>query len=147
MLILWRACLIFLCCIAVMICYPYCTDKALTIMYTWAGMAFVIVIFLTWLSKILIVGKSHIFNTIFDMAIIIGFLYVLLNIFPQLDGQTPYKRLKKGRYPTLQEIDVGLANFGFTTRKETIKELQNNFDEIKGNVNEVKTLILKEHND
>ena len=146
-LTLWRGCLIGLCCLAVMICYPYYTDKALSIMYTLAGITFFIVMILTWLTRMIMLGRNHIFNTIFDIALIIGFLYILLNIFPQLDGQSPYKRLKQGRYPTMQEIDTGLANFGLNSRDGAIKELQDNFDEFKGNVNEVKTFVFKEHKD
>ena len=147
MLILWRAILITVCCFAVLICYPAYAENALTIMLTWAGMAFIIVTILTILFKALLIGKIPFFNTLFDIVFVIAFLYVLLLIFPQIDGKSPISKLKKGQYPTMQEIDKGLAKLGLKTNKETAQELQQGINQISNNVNEVKTLILKEHKD
>lgn len=146
MLILWRGLLITLCCFAVIICYPHYGDNAIRIMVTWAGIAFVITTVLTILFKALLIGKWHFFNTILDIVIVILFLYVLLNIFPQISGKSPYSRLKKGKYPTAADIDTGLANLGLKTRKQTINELQQGIDEVSSDINEVKTLFLQEYN-
>jgi len=146
MLILWRGILIALCCLAVVICYPYYGDNAMRIMFTWAGIAFVIITILTIVSKALLIGKWHFFNTILDIAIIILFLYILLNIFPQLDGKSPYSKLKKGVYPTSEDIDVGLANLGLRTRKETVGEFKQGLKEASNSIKEVTTLIQQEYN-
>lgn len=145
MLILWRGILIALSCFAVLICYPHYADNAIKIMVTWAGIAFVITVIVTIVSKALLIGKVHFFNTILDIAIVILFLYILLNIFPQLNGKSPYSRLKKGIYPTANDIDTGLKNLGLRTREETMDELKQGIDEVSNNINEVKNLIIQEH--
>ncbi len=147
MLILWRTLLISLCCFAVLICYPYYADGAITIMLTWAVVAFFVMLGLTIITKAIVLGRSHIFNTLFDITLIATFLYILLNIFPQLDGSTPYMRLKKKVYPTSQEIEVGLENLGLNKKKKTFEELQNNINEITDDLKQVKTLITQEHKD
>ena len=147
MLILWRTLLICLCCFGVTICYPYYADGALTIMLTWAVIAFFIMLGLTIITKAILLGRSHIFNSIFDIALVIGFLYILLNIFPQLDGTTPYMRIKRGVYPTAQEIEVGLENIGLTKRKDAFNKLHNEINDISKDLSQVKTLILQEHKD
>lgn len=145
MLILWRGILIILCCFAVLICYPDYTDNALKIMITWAGLSFLAVTILTIVSKILLIGRIHFVNTLLDIAIVIAFLYILLNIFPQIDGKSPYLRLKKGIYPKTEDIDKGLAKLGLRTSKETIQDVKESVEEVSNNVNEVKNLILKEY--
>lgn len=147
MLILWRTLLISLCCFAVLICYPYYADGAITIMLTWAIVTFFVMLGLTIITKAIVLGRSHIFNTLFDITLIAAFLYILLNIFPQLDGSTPYMRLKKKVYPTSQEIEVGLENLGLNKKKKTFEELQNNINEITEDLKQVKTLITQEHKD
>ena len=142
MLILWRGILIILCCFAVLICYPDYTDNALKIMITWAGLSFLAVTILTIVSKILLIGRIHFVNTLLDIAIVIAFLYILLNIFPQIDGKSPYLRLKKGIYPKTEDIDNKL---GLRTSKETIQDVKESVEEVSNNVNEVKNLILKEY--
>jgi len=145
MLILWRGILIVLCCFAVFICYPNYADSALRITITWAGLAFIAVAILTIVTKALIIGRFHLFNTLLDIAIIITFLYILLNIFPQINGQSPYSRLKKGIYPKMTDIDKGLSKLGLRTSKETIQEVKEGVNEVSNNVNEVKNLILQEY--
>lgn len=147
MLILWRTLLIALCCFAVTICYPYYTDGAMTIMFTWALLAFFVMIGLTLITKAILLGRSHIFNSLFDIALIAGFLYVLLNIFPLLDGSTPYTRLRKHIYPTMQEIEDGLENLGLTKKKDALEKLRGDITEITKDLNQVKTLISQEHKD
>ena len=147
MLILWRTLLISLCCFGVVICYPYYADGAVTIMFTWAVIAFFIMFALTIVTKAILLGQSHIFNALFDIVLVIGFLYVLLNIFPLLSGKTPYMLLKKQIYPTIQEIEVGLENLGLTKRKEALEQLQQNISGITNDLKQVKDLIKQEHND
>ena len=147
MIILWRTLLIILCCLAVAVCYPYYADGAVTIMITWAGIAFFIMLALTLITKAIVLGRSHIFNSLLDIALIVGFLYILLNIFIQLDGSTPYMRIKKHIYPTSQEIEIGLANLGLTENKDAFYKLQENISEVTNNLEQVKTIISKEHKD
>ena len=130
MLILWRAFLIAVCCFAVIICYPNYANGALTVIFTWAVVAFFIMLILTLITKAIQLGKSHIFNSFFDIALVIGFLYILLNV-----------------YPTKQDISKGLENLGFTKKEENLGKLQKNIDEISIDIDKVKTLIFKEHKD
>ena len=147
MLILWRTLLIGLCCFAVLVCYPYYADGAITIMLTWAVVAFFIMLGITILTRAIMLGRSHIFNSLLDITLVVAFLYILLNIFPQLDGKTPYMRLQKKVYPTSQEIEVGLENLGLNKKKKTFEEFQNNITEITEDLKQVKTLITQEHKD
>ena len=147
MIIIWRTILIGLCCFAVAICYPYYANGAFTIMFAWALIAFFIMLILTLITRAIILGRSHIFNTLFDIALVIGFLYVLLNIFPLLDGKTPYIHLKKKIYPTSQEVEIGIENLGLTERKKDLDYLQEEIGEITNDLKQVKHLITQEHND
>ncbi len=147
MTILWRTFLLALCCFAVIICYPYYADGALTIMATWTLVAFFIMLFITIITKAILLGRSHVFNSLLDIAMIIGFLYILLNIFPLLDGSTPYMRIKKHIYPSTDEIEVGLENLGLTKRKNALEQLRTNITEISQDLDQFKTLITKEHED
>lgn len=147
MLILWRTFLICLCSFAVIICYPAYAKGALTVIFTWAVVAFFIMLILTLLTKAIYIGKSHIFNSFFDIALIIAFLYILLNIFPLSDGTTPYMRIKKGIYPSKQDITTGLENLGLTQKDKALEKLQQNIGEISVDINQVKTFIVKEYKD
>ena len=147
MLILWRTLLISLCCFAVVVCYPYYANGALTIMFTWAVIAFFIMFALTIMTKAILLGQSHIFNALFDIALVIGFLYILLNVFPLLSGKTPYMLLKKKIYPTMQEIEVGLENLGLTKRKQALQQLHQNITGITNDLKQVKDLIKQEYKD
>ena len=63
-----------------------------------------------------------------------------------MDGKSPYSKLKKGIYPTAEDIDVGLANMGLRTRKETVGEFKQGLEEVSNNIKEVTTLIKQEYN-
>lgn len=145
MLILWRGILIALCSLAVMVCYPNYPDNASTIVLTLAGIAFAISTVLTIVLDILVIGRIKIFNIILDIALVVFFLYFLLNIFPQLDGKTPYSQIKQGKYPSKSDIDRGLYNIGLSNKENTLQDLEKGLVEVSENVNEVKTLIIKEH--
>ena len=147
MLILWRTLLIILCCLGVMVCYPYYADGAITTMVTWAAVTFVVMAVLTVITKIILLGRNHIFNVFFDIVLIIAFLYILLNIFLQLDGKTPYMHLKKGIYPNSKDIAVGLEHLGLSKKEKVFEKLQINVDEFTNDLGQVKTLISKEHKD
>ncbi len=147
MLILWRTLLIILCCFAALICYPNYTSGAIAVTITWAVIAFFIMIGLTVASRAILIGKSHIFNTVFDILFIIAFLYILLNILPLKGGKTPYTYLKRGIYPTMKDIDTGLAKFGIVDQKNAFTQIKEDINEIGNNLNEVKTMIIQEHND
>ena len=147
MIILWRTLLIIACCFAVIICYPHYANGAITIMITWAVIAFFTMLGITLIAKALLLGKSHVFNSLLDIAIIIGFLYILLNIFVQIDGTTPYNRIKKNIYPTSQDIRNGLKNIGLNENKKALNQLQQNINEVSNNLEKVKTIITKEHKD
>ena len=147
MIILWRTLLIIACCFAVMICYPHYADGTITIMITWTIIAFFTMIGITLITKALLLGKSHVFNSLIDVAIIIGFLYILLNIFIQIDGTTPYMRLKKNIYPTSQDVKIGIKNLGLNENKKALNQLQQNINEVSNNLEKVKTIITKEHKD
>ena len=59
---------------------------------------------LTFFSSILFLGRSHVFNCIFDLAMILVVGYFLLNIMPQTDGVSPYDKVKNGIYFALDRI-------------------------------------------
>ena len=147
MLILWRTILIILCCLATLICYHDYSNGAIAVTITWAVIAFFIMIGLTVASRAILIGKSHIFNTIFDILFIIAFLYILLNIFPLKGGKTPYTYIKKGIYPTMKDIDAGLAKFGIANQKDAFTQIKEDISQIGNDLNEVKTLVLQEHKD
>ena len=147
MLILWRTILIILCCFAAIICYPDYANGALAIMLTWAVIAFFIMIGLTVATRAVLIGKSHIFNTVFDVAFVIAFLYILLNIFPLKNGKTAYTYIKKGVYPTMKDIDTGLAKLGITEQKDIITQIKKDINQIGNDLSEVKTLVVEEHKD
>ena len=146
-LILWRGVLIALCSLAVMICYPNYPDHAGGIVLTMAGIAFAIAAITTLVLDVLIIGRIKIVNIILDIVLVLTFLYFLLNIFPQLDGKTPYSKIKKGIYPTKRDVDLGLYNMGLADKPSTIQDLQEGLVEMSENVNEVTTLIMKENKD
>ena len=56
-------------------------------------------------------------------------------------------RIKKHIYPTSQEIEIGLANLGLTENKDAFYKLQENISEVTNNLEQVKTIISKEHKD
>ena len=147
MLILWRTLLIVLCCLGVIICYPYHADGAITIMLTWAVITFFIMLGLTIITKAIVIGKNHIFNVLFDIVLVIVFLYILLNIFLQLDGTTPYMKIKQGIYPNSNEIIVGLENLGLYKKSKEFETLQNNINQFTKDIGQIKYLIPQEHKD
>ena len=137
MLIIWRFILLTIIFLAALVCfpdYPHNTPITIFIMFI---ISFVAVLVLTFFASLLFLGRSHIFNCLFDLAMILIVGYFLLNIMPQTDGVSPYDKVRNGKYPTENEIKKGLRKLNLTTGgiekdfKETTQELNKSIDEIQ----------------
>ena len=137
MLIIWRFILLTIIFLAALICFPYYPQTAPITVFIMFIISFVAVLVLTFFSSIFFLGRSHVFNCIFDLAMILVVGYFLLNIMPQTDGVSPYDKVKNGKYPTESQIKKGLKKLDFTTEgleediKKTSKELNKGIGEIQ----------------
>lgn len=137
MLIIWRFILLTIIFLAALICFPDYPQTAPITVFIMFIISFVAVLVLTFFSSILFLGRSHVFNCIFDLAMILVVGYFLLSIMPQTDGVSPYDKVKNGKYPTESQIKKGLKKLDFTTEgleediKKTSKELNKGIGEIQ----------------
>ncbi len=143
MLILWRFMLLVVLFLAALICfpnYPNTTPLTLFIMFL---ISFVSVLIVTFISSIILLGRSHIFNCILDLIIVLVVGYFLLNIMPQTDGVSPYDKLKNGKIPTEKEIQYGIQKLDFTT-KDLKKDLKETSKDLNRGIGEIQKVVAKE---
>ncbi len=121
-----RVLIIFLIHILVSICFPYTAGEN----------AFVLVMsLLAWLGGLILfsfifyftgLSRSKFFNFLFEIVIIFGSLYLLLNMYPQRDGVSPMKKISQKDYPKYEDIRYGISKLGvdLPTKKAVEQEYE-----------------------
>lgn len=126
-----RVLLLFIIHICVYICFPYTAGEN----------AFILMMsLLAWLTGLIIfsfvfyfigLSRSKFFNFLFEMFIIFGSLYLLLNIYPQRDGVSPMEKITQHKYPKYEDIRYGISKLGVDLpTKQVVKQEYNETMEI-----------------
>lgn len=143
MLIIWRFILLVLVFLAALVCFPdYPNTTPITIFIMFI-ISFISVLILTFIFSLLLLGRSHVFNCIFDLLIILVVGYFLLNIMPQTDGVSPYDKIMSGKYPDEKQIERGIKKLDFTSNgiKEDVKKTT---EDLNRGIGEIQKVISKE---
>lgn len=143
MLMIWRFILLLLIFLGAMVCFPdYPNTTPITIFIMFI-ISFISVLVLTFVFSLLFLGRSHVFNCLFDLIIILVVGYFLLNIMPQTDGVSPYDKIMNGKYPDKQQVERGLKKLDFTSNgiKEDVKKTKEDLDR---GIGEIQKVISKE---
>lgn len=106
--------LLFLSCIAVLICWPQYDTKGLTFML----MAFVlwtcIIILFSVLTNLFAIVKFEALHRLLSIVFLLVMIGSLLYYFPLMDGTTPFYRMKNNIWPSGEDIKTGINRMTFS---------------------------------
>lgn len=147
MLILWRAILLALLHVAVLICFPYYPEYAILTVAIIYIVSVAVMAGITVLLTLLWVGRFWFFNRILDIVMLVLVGIILLFLMPQTNGSVPFDSVSKGQYPTRAEIETGMHKLGIGTPKELKKELEGTVQDVNRGIGAVHEIIRKEVKD
>lgn len=145
MVILRRAILLALVCVAVPVCFPDFPFSAGPMIF---GLYIVILLGIVLVSAVLSVlpfAKSKIVNAFMDIIFMIIAAIILMMCIPQYDGVHPWQKIKQGRYPTKAQIYKGLSQIGIGTPKEWQEDFKDNMNTAKSGIKKVEKVVVKEN--
>lgn len=145
MIILRRAILLALVCVAVPVCFPDFPFSAGPIIF---GLYIVILLGIVFISAVLSVlpfSKSKIINAFMDIVFMIIAAIVIMMFMPQYDGVHPWQKVKQGNYPTKAQIYRGLSKMGIGSPKEWQEDFKDSVGTVKQGVQKAEKVVVKEH--
>ena len=145
MVILRRAILLALVCVAVPVCFPDFPFSAGPVIF---GLYIVILLGIVFVSAVLSVlpfSKSKIINAFMDIVFMIIAAIILMMFMPQYDGVKPWQKIKQGKYPTKAQIYKGLSQIGIGTPKDWQEDFKDNVGTIKKGVKKAESVVVKEN--
>ena len=98
---------------AVMICFSDYGDSILGFAGLSLGGLVVGLILFSLIVGVLGLDRFKALNSLFTLLILAGFIYYLLNYFPQADNISPLAKLKSGYIPSGADIQRGAERFKF----------------------------------
>lgn len=108
------------CCVITMILWPQYDGQGLTFMLMSVLLWTCVIIMLSVLSGIFAIYKFEFLNRFISILFLGALLASLLFYFPLPGGETPASRMKKGQWPTTQDVEKGMKrltfNFDFARR-------------------------------
>lgn len=146
MIILRRAILLALVCVAVPVCFPDFPFSAGPIIF---GLYIVILLGIVFASAVLSVlplSKSKLINAFMDIVFMVIAAIIVMMFMPQLDGVRPWTKVKQGRYPTKAQVYRGLSKLGIGSPKEWQEDFKDNVGTVKKGVQKAERVIKKEKN-
>ncbi len=144
MLILWRMLLLALLSLAVLVCYPYYQAYGIVTVFFVFMAAVAAMILLTWISSLLYLSRSKLFNFLFDVVMCAAMILLLLIFIPQEGARRPLEKLQKGIYPTERDIRYGLSKLGLGEQSDALKkEIKDTAEEFRDGVNQIEKIIHK----
>ena len=145
MVILRRAILLALVCVAVPVCFPDFPFSAGPVIF---GLYIVILLGIVFVSAVLSVlpfSKSKIINAFMDIVFMVIAAIIVMMFMPQYDGVHPWQKVKQGKYPTKAQIYKGLSQIGVGSPKEWQSDLKDNVGTIKKGVEKAERVVVKEN--
>ena len=146
MIVLRRAILLALVCLAVPVCFPdFSTSIGAPIIF---GLYIVILLGIVFISAILSVlpfSRSKIVNAFLDIVFMIIAAIILMMFLPQNDGIKPWQKIQQGKYPTKAQIYRGLSKVGIGTPQEWKEEFKDNVNTAQKGIKKVEQVIVKEN--
>ncbi|MBR4508915.1 MAG: hypothetical protein IKP23_05580 [Elusimicrobiaceae bacterium] len=145
MIILRRAILLALVCVAVPVCFPDFPFSAGPMIF---GLYIAILLGIVFVSAILSVlpfAKSKIINAFMDIVFMIIAAIIIMMFMPQYDGVHPWTKVKQGRYPTKAQVYRGLSRLGIGSPQEWKDDFKDNVGTIKQGVKKAENVVVKEH--
>ena len=144
MLILRRAILLALVCVAVPVCFPYFPFSAGPVIF---GLYIVILLGIMFVSAILSVlpfSKNKFINACMDVVFMVIAAIIIMMFMPQSDGVKPWHKIQQGRYPTKAQVYYGLSKIGIGSPKEWEDQMQEGRSSAKKTINKVERVVEKE---
>ncbi len=146
MVILRRAILLALVCVAVPVCFPDFPFSAGPMIF---GLYIAILLGIVFVSAILSVlpfAKSKIVNAFLDIVFVIVAAIIVMMFMPQLDGVHPWTKVQQGKYPTKAQIYRGLSKLGIGSPQDWKDDLKDNVNTVKKGVKKAESVVVKEQN-
>lgn len=146
MIVLRRAILLALVCLAVPVCFPdFLTSIGAPIIF---GLYIVILLGIVFASAILSVlpfSRSKIVNAFIDIVFMVIAAIILMMFLPQNDGIKPWQKIQQGKYPTKAQIYRGLSKVGIGTPQDWKEEFKDNVNTAQKGIKKVEQVIVKEN--
>lgn len=142
MRLLRRLILVFLVFAAMFICYSEFSHYGLIYIAFLFLLCMAAAVLLTGLAK-LFFDNSKFFNFFLDLFIFVVLVWFLLMSWPLQKGKRPLDLVLSGQYPTMRDMDKGLAKLGLAGTREIKEELNKTVGEINKNLTETKDAIKK----
>lgn len=145
MVILRRAILLALVCVAVPVCFPDFPFSAGPVIF---GLYIAILLGIVFVSAVLSVlpfSKSKIINAFLDILFMVIAAIIIMMFLPQNDGVKPWQKVQQGRYPTKAQIYRGLSKIGIGSPKEWQEDFRDNMSTAQKGLKKVERVVVKEN--
>lgn len=145
MVILRRAILLALVCVAVPVCFPDFPFSAGPVIF---GLYIAILLGIVFVSAILSVlpfSKSKIINAFLDLLFMVLAAIIIMMFLPQNDGVKPWQKIQQGKYPTKAQIYRGLSKIGIGSPKEWQEDFKDNMSTAQKGLKKVERVVVKEN--
>ena len=145
MVILRRAILLALVCVAVPVCFPDFPFAAGPMIF---GLYIAIMLGIVFISAVLSVlpfSKSKIINAFLDIVFMVIAAIIIMMFMPQNDGVKPWQKIKQGKYPTKPQIYRGLSKIGIGSPKDWQEDFKDNMNTAKTGIKKVEKVVVKEN--
>ena len=146
MVILRRAILLGLVCLAVPVCFPDFPFSAGPLMFGLYIAILLGIVFVSAIISVLPFAKSKIINAGLDIIFMIIAAIIVMMCMPQLDGVKPWTKVKQGQYPTKAQIYRGLSKLGIGSPTDWQEDFKDNVNTVKKGVKKAESVVVKEHN-
>ena len=145
MIILRRAILLALVCVAVPVCFPNFPFSAGPVIFGLYVAILLGIVFISAIVSVLPFAKSPIVNVFLDIVFVIIAAIILMMFLPQYDGVKPWQKIKQGHYPTKEQVYRCLSRIGIGSPERWKKDFKDNMDTAKKGVQKVEKVVVKEN--
>ena len=145
MIILRRAILLALVCVAVPVCFPNFPFSAGPVIFGLYVAILLGIVFVSAIVSVLPFAKSPIVNVFLDLVFMIIAAIIIMMFLPQYDGVKPWQKIKQGNYPTKAQIYRGLSRIGIGSPERWKDDFKDNMDTAKQGIKKVEKVVVKEN--
>ena len=145
MVILRRAILLALVCVAVPVCFPDYPNTAAPVIFGLYIALLLGIVFLSAILSVLPFARSNAANTFFDIVFMVIAAIILMMFIPQTDGTKAWDKVKAGNYPTKPQIYRGLSKIGIGSPNEWKEEFKDNMNTAQQGIKKVEKVVVKEN--
>ncbi len=144
MVILRRAILLALVCVAVPVCFPDFPFTAGPMIFGLYIALLLGIVFISAIVSVLPFSKSKIVNAFMDIVFVIIAAIIVMMFMPQLDGVKPWTKIQQGKYPTKAQIYRGLSKLGIGSPTDWKEDFKDNVGIVQKGVKKAESVVVRE---